>query len=97
MDEIRKEKASAEQVTELIMSKIDKLRKEHHRFCLTKCSICKKLVERVFFENSLLLSLFYICCMLRGIHQIIYRILGVNGLRRNTYVGRIKSSRSEKL
>jgi 1-acyl-sn-glycerol-3-phosphate acyltransferase len=29
MDEIRKEKASAEQVTELIMSKIDKLRKEH--------------------------------------------------------------------
>jgi 1-acyl-sn-glycerol-3-phosphate acyltransferase len=29
MDEMRKEKASAEQVTELIMSKIDKLRKEH--------------------------------------------------------------------
>jgi 1-acyl-sn-glycerol-3-phosphate acyltransferase len=29
MDEMRKDKASAEQVTELIMSKIDKLRKEH--------------------------------------------------------------------
>lgn len=29
LEEMRKEKASAEQVTELIMSKIDKLRKEH--------------------------------------------------------------------
>lgn len=29
LDKMRKEKASAEQVTELIMSKIDKLRKEH--------------------------------------------------------------------
>jgi 1-acyl-sn-glycerol-3-phosphate acyltransferase len=29
MDEMRKDKASAEQVTELIMSKIDKIRKEH--------------------------------------------------------------------
>lgn len=29
LDELRKEKASAEQVTELIMSKIDKLKKEH--------------------------------------------------------------------
>ena len=29
LEELRKEKASAEQVTELIMSKIDKLRKEH--------------------------------------------------------------------
>ena len=29
LDEMRKEKASAEQVTELIMSKIDKLKKEH--------------------------------------------------------------------
>ena len=29
LDEMRREKASAEQVTELIMSKIDKIRKEH--------------------------------------------------------------------